>query len=547
MNCANAIVQALILENVEVLFGIPGFPIISIYDALYKTKDIKHVLTRHEHAASFMAFAYGMVTGKPGTCITIDGPGATNTATGIADAYTGSIPLVAIIGKIHSRFYGRGAVHELDSSFFKPITKQIFRLSEPSEIFTTIHQAYTTANSGRKGPVCLEIPMEILDTEFVPQNELNASSDGDAIEQPSVADIKAAAKLLGEAKRPLILAGGGAISAGAGRELTEMAEFLGLPVAVSHMGRGAVPDDHPLALGLMRNNPTLVDFIQQSDVVIAVGFRFSQILTFNWTLKIPQKLIQLDIDPQQIGKNYPVEVKLVGDAKAVLNNLLQHLQNSRKKRRTEEYPRFKEVTEWKNLLTLPTVSDSVPIKPLGLIRTIRDCLDRDAIIATDVGNSFFWLLFFMHIYEPRTLVCSSSFSAMGCGLPFAIGAKLAKPDKQVVCVTGDGGFLMNIQELATAIENKLGIPIIIMNDSGYGAIRHMQESRYQQRYIAADWHSPDFVQIARGFGADGTLIAKPEEIEPALKAALHSDRPTILDVRVDGTEKLPKNRLPGKT
>lgn len=547
MRSANAIVQALLREKVEVIFGMPGFSTVLLYDVLYHTKEIRHVLTRHEHAASFMAYAYGMATGRPGTCLVIDGPGATNIATGLADAYTGSIPLVAIIGKIPSNHFGKGAVHELDSAFFKPITKEIFRISEPGEIFTTVHKAYTTAATGRKGPVCLEVPMDILTMEIDPEKVGGATGGGEDIQQATVSDIKTAAKLIKEAEKPLILAGGGALSAGASQELTELAEFLGVPVAVSHMGRGIIPDDHPLALGFLRNNPTLVNFIQHSDVVIAVGFRFSQILTFNWTLKIPRRLIQIDVDPKQIGKNYPVEVGIVGDAKRELRNLLDCLKNEVKKRKTEEYPRFGEVSEWKKLLTISRVPDSVPIKPLRLIKVIRDCLKRDAILAADVGNAFFWALFFMEIYHPRTLLCSSSFSAMGCGLPFAIGAKLAKPDKQVVCLTGDGGFLMNSQELATAVENNLAIPIIIMNDSGYGAIRHIQDRAYQGRYIASNWVSPDFVQIASGFGVDGTLITKPEDIEPSLRAALKSDKPTILEVRVDGTEKLPQNRLPSKT
>ena len=545
MRSANAVVHALLKEKVEVVFGIPGFPTIALYDVLYHSKGIRHVLTRHEQAASFMAYAYGMVTGKPGTCLAIDGPGATNMATGIADAHTGSLPLVAIIGKIPSCNFGKGAVHELDSAFFKPITKEIFHIAEPNEIVSTIHKAYTTAATGRKGPVCVEIPMDIFTMEVSPGKvDGNAGGEED-VNHTTVSEIKVAARLLSEAEKPLILAGGGALSAGASQELTELAEFLGIPVAVSHMGRGIIPDDHPLALGLLRNNPTLVDFTQQSDVIIAVGFRFSQILTFNWTLKIPRKLIQIDVDPKQIGKNYPVEVGIVGDAKTELRNLIECLKNKIRKRTTEEYPRFREVTEWKRLLTIRSVSNSVPIKQLRLIKGIRDCLERDALIATDVGNAFFWTLFFMEIYHPRTLVCSSSFSAMGCGLPLAIGAKIAEPDKQVVCVTGDGGFLMNSQELATAVENNLALPIVIVNDRGYGAIRHIQDHAYQGRHIASNWVSPDFVQIANGFGAEGMLITKPEDIEPSLRDALKSDKPTVLDVRVDGMDKLPQNRLPG--
>jgi acetolactate synthase-1/2/3 large subunit len=239
-----------------------------------------------------------------------------------------------------------------------------------------------------------------------------------------------------------------------------------------------------------------------------------------------------------------VEIGIVGDARTVLRNLLDSLKSEVLKRKVEEYPRLEEIREWKKLLTIYRVSDTIPIKPLRLVKEIRDCLDRDAIIATDVGNSFFWALFFLEIYHPRTLLCSSSFSTMGCGLPLAIGAKLTEPEKQVICLIGDGGFLMNNQELATAVENKLAIPIVIMNDSGYGAIRHIQDRICQSRYIASNYASPDFVQMARAFGAEGTLITKPQEIGSALRAALKSDRTTILDVRVDGTEKLPQSRLP---
>ena len=546
MKSANAIVQALLQENVEVLFGIPSFLTIPIYDVLYHTKEIRHVLVRHEQAASFMAYAYGMVTGKPGTVLIMDGPAATNIMTGMADAYTGSIPLVAIIGKIHSNYFGKGAAHELDSTLFKPITKEIIHVSEPGEIFPAIHKAYAIAVAGRKGPVCLEIPTDLMNMEVSPEERGKAPERRDDIQEGAAPDIKKAAKLLASAKKPLLLAGGGAIASGASQELIELAEFLGIPVAVSHMGRGVIPDDHHLALGLFRNNPILVNFIQQSDVVLAVGFKFSQISTFSWTLKVPQKLIHIDVDPRQIGKNYPAEIPIVGDAKQALRSLLDAVKNEVKKRKPEEYPRLGEVTEWKNLLPLRIVPEDIPIKPLRLIKGIRNCLDRDAIVATDVGNSFFWALFFLEMYLPRTLLCSSSFSTMGCGLPIAIGAKLTKPEKQVMCLTGDGGFLMNNQELATAIENKLAIPIVIMNDSGYGAIRHIQDRICQGRYIASSYVSPDFVLMARAFGVEGILITKPEEIEPALRAALKSDRPTILDVRVDGTEKLPQNRLPSE-
>ena len=546
MKSANAIVQALLQENVEVLFGIPSFLTIPIYDVLYHTKEIRHVLVRHEQAASFMAYAYGMVTGKPGTVLIMDGPAATNIMTGMADAYTGSIPLVAIIGKIHSNYFGKGAAHELDSTLFKPITKEIIHVSEPGEIFPAIHKAYAIAVAGRKGPVCLEIPTDLMNMEVSPEERGKAPERRDDIQEGSAPDIKKAAKLLASAKKPLLLAGGGAIASEASQELIELAEFLGIPVAVSHMGRGVIPDDHHLALGLFRNNPILVNFIQQSDVVLAVGFKFSQISTFSWTLKVPQKLIHIDVDPRQIGKNYPAEIPIVGDAKQALRSLLDAVKNEVKKRKPEEYPRLGEVTEWKNLLPLRIVPEDIPIKPLRLIKGIRNCLDRDAIVATDVGNSFFWALFFLEMYLPRTLLGSSSFSTMGCGLPIAIGAKLAKPEKQVMCLTGDGGFLMNNQELATAIENKLAIPIVIMNDSGYGAIRHIQDRICQGRYIASSYVSPDFVLMARAFGVEGILITKPEEIEPALRAALKSDRPTILDVRVDGTEKLPQNRLPSE-
>jgi acetolactate synthase-1/2/3 large subunit len=546
MKSADAIVQALLEENVKVIFGIPGFLTINLYDVLYNTNKIRHVLVRHEHAAAFMAYGYGMVTGTPGTCFVIDGPGVTNMTTGIADANTASLPMVVIVGKIPGGHFGRGAAHELDSTFLKPITKKIIRISEPNEIATAVHEAYTTAASGKKGPVCLEIPVDLMAMNMPPEQvdrELDSRED---LSQIPESDIRAAAKLLTEAKQPIILAGGGAMRAGANQELTQLAELLGIPVVVSHMARGVIPDDHPLALGLIKNNPTLVDFIQQSDVVLAVGLKFSQVLTFNWTLKIPPKLIQIDIDSKQIGKNYPVATGIAGDAKVALRQLLDCLGNEVQKRRTEAYPRFSQVTKWKKLIKIGKVSECIPIKPLRLIKSMRDCLDRDAIITTDVGNSFFWALFFMEIYQPQTLLCSSSYSAMGCGLPLAIGAKIAEPEKQVVCLTGDGGFLMNDQELATAVENKLAIPIVIMNDSGYGAIRHIQDRLYNGRHMASNWVSPEFVQIGKGFGADAALIEKPDDIEPALRAALNADKPTVLDVRVDGSEKLPRNRLPSE-
>jgi len=547
MKSADAIINALLEENVKVIFGIPGFPIIPLYDVFSHNREIRHVLARHEQAASFMAYAYGMVTGKPGTCLVIDGPGATNISTGIADAHAGSIPLVALIGKIPGSHSAKGAVHELDAAFFKPITKEIFRITAPDKIASTIHEAYTTASTGRKGPVCVEIPMDLFTMEAPPE-KVDGKTRGQAdVNRTIASESKSASELLSRARKPLMLAGGGVLAAEASQELIELAEYLGMPVAVSHMGRGSIPDDHPLALGLLRNNPTLIDIVQDSDVVIAAGFKFSQILTFNWTLKIPRALIQIDINPRQLGRNYPVEVGIAGDAKTELRNIIGCLQQGSTKKGIEDYPRLNEISAWKELITMRTVPDSVPIKPLRVIQGLRNCLARDALVATDVGNAFFWMLFFLEMYHPRTLICSSSFSAMGCGLPFAIGAKLAEPGRQVVCVTGDGGFLMNNQELATAVENNLTLPIVILNDSGYGAIRHIQERACGGRYVASNWKSPDLVQIAKGFGADGTLITKPQDIEPSLRAALAANKPAILDIRVDGEEKLPRNRLPSET
>ncbi len=326
------------------------------------------------------------------------------------------------------------------------------------------------------------------------------------------------------------------------KELVRLAEDLGAPVLVSRLAKGLLPEDHDLALGAVRNDAILVDLVENADVALALGFRFSETATLNWKLKFPQELIQVDSDPSEIGKNYPATLGVVCDEAVFLHELSIEVKR-RSTGRQVEGKTWRETamdakTAMKRRIRPMMDSDAKPIHPLRVIKEIRDCLHRDAVVATDPGSNQIWALYFFSVFEPNSFITSSDFASMGSGLPFAIAAKIAEPNRQVLCIAGDGGFLMNCQELATAVQYKLPVVVALFNDSGFGALRHIQDLRYSGRRIAVDWKSPDFVGLARSFGALGKSITDPNQIRPSLKEALDSRLPYVLDIQIDPDAKI---------
>lgn len=534
---ADLLVKAWIENGVEVVFGMPGTVTLPLYDALYGCSKIRHVLVRHEHAAAFMANAYGRVTGRPGTCLVVPGPGATNASTGVADAFVASAPMVLLSGGIDTRSIGKGAMHEMDlDTFFTPITKARFNVQDGCKIRQVISGAYRLARQDRPGPVYVSIPVDVLCQDVVkpilrqlpPRSRQGKIQDGDIHRTVDV--------LLGS-HRPIILVGEGLAPRLVQKELVRLAEDLDAPVLVSRLAKGSLPENYDLALGAVRNDPILVALVESADVALALGFRFSETASLDWELKFPQKLIQVDSDQLEIGKNYPVILGVVGDEAVFLRELLIEIKKRSSSQMVEGKTWRETVMKAKAVMERrlrPMMnSNAKPIHPLRVIKEIRGCLSRDAIVTTDPGSNQIWALYFFSVFKPNSFITSSDFASMGSGLPFAVAAKIAEPDRQVLCITGDGGFLMNCQELATAVQDRLPIVVAIFNDSGFGAIRHAQDLRYSGRRIGVDWTTPDFVELAKSFGAVGRCITEPDLVKPSLEEALGSRLPCVLDFRID--------------
>jgi len=539
---AELLVKALVENGVDVVFGMPGNITLPLYDALYRCERIRHVLVRHEHAAAFMANAYGRVTGKPGTCLVVPGPGATNASTGVADAFVASAPMVLVSGEVDSRNVGKGAVHEMDlDTFFTPITKARFQVRDGREIREVVSEAYRLAGQDRPGPVHLSLSLNVLcqDVGESSSERSNPPPRGGGIRSK---DIRRAADILCGSYCPIILVGEGIAPRLVQEELVELAEVLEAPVLVSRLAKGSLPEDHRLALGAVRNDPSLIDLVESADAALALGYRFSETASLNWGLRFPDRMIQVDSDRSEIGKNYDVLLGVVCDEAAFLHKLLAEVNRCSRDGGVERKDWRRKIGEAKAVIesrVQPLMHSSTkPIHPLRLIHEIRDSLAPDAIVTTDPGNTQIWALYFFPVFRPRSFVTSSDFASMGSGLPFAIAAKIAEPDRQVLCITGDGGFLMNCQELATAVENRLPIVVAIFNDSGFGAIRHAQDLRYSGRRIAVDWVSPDYVKLAESFGAVGKLVTEPELVKPSIEEALGSSLPYVLDFRIDPDAKI---------
>jgi acetolactate synthase-1/2/3 large subunit len=542
---AQAVVTSLRNEGVKYVFGIPGGPILPLYDALYEASSPKHILVRHEEAAAFMADAYARVTGRPQVCVGTMGPGAANLLIGVACAFSDSIPLIAITGNVSTAFEGRGLQQEMDHvRVFTPVTKRSIKVHRMERIPETLQMAFRVATTGRPGPVLIDVPIDVLsrkaEVDFVEPSKARPTSRrlyGDPEE------IRRAAQLLVDAERRIILAGGGVIISNASTKLTTLAETLNSLVVTSYNGRGAIPEDHSLFLGRAGSGaPTVFDeVIREADVVLAVGYRFTDVSTNNWSFPSGDaEIIHVDIDPCEIGRIVPVEVGVVGDAKAVLSELLQAVGSRLVKMRRqrgwiEDAFRRKEV--WETRMMEKMTSDAVPIKPHRVMKELREVLDRNAILATSAGSNKMFAASLFRIYEPRTWIHSGGSTPMGAAFCHALGAKFAAPDRQVVAVCGDGGFQMVCQELVTAVENDLNVVTCILNDQKLGLIRHQQQKQYGGRVIATEFRrTPDFVKLAEAFGATGIRVEKPQELKPSLKHALQADTPVVIDIVIDGEE-----------
>jgi len=537
---AQIFVESLVKENVEIAFGIPGGALLPIFDVLYEAP-IRFILTRHEQGAAHMADGYARATGKVGVCIATSGPGATNLTTGLATANMDSVPIVAFTGQVATHLVGNDAFQEADTTgVTRSITKHNYLVKDVRELARTIKEAFYIARTGRPGPVLIDLPVDVqrASYEFVYPREVDIRSYKPKYEgHPQ--QIKKAVDIIKVSERPIIYAGGGVIISGASGELRELAEITQIPVTLTLMGMGAFPADSDLFLGMLGMHGTYYanHAMQNSDLIIAVGARFDDRITGRLDTFAPKaKVIHIDIDPTSISKNVEVDIPIVGDAKTVLkeiNRLLGKFGPGNLERRKKWH---KQISEWKKENPLTYTRDD-KLRPQFVVEKIWEVTKGKAIITTEVGQNQMWAQQFYKYNYPRQFITSGGLGTMGFGFPAAIGAKLGKPEKIVFDIAGDGSFQMNIQEMATAVKNKVGIKVAILNNGYLGMVRQWQQLFYKKRYSGTDLSpSPDFVKIAEAYGASGMGVSEKGEVEDALKKAISIDGPVILDFLVEREE-----------
>jgi acetolactate synthase I/II/III large subunit len=534
MTGAQILIECLKREGVEVMFGYPGGQVLPIFDKLYDS-DIRFILTRHEQGAAHAADGYARATGKPGVCLATSGPGATNLTTGIANAYMDSIPMVAITGQVKSFLIGNDAFQEADvTGITRPITKHNYLVKDAKDLARTVREAFYIASSGRPGPVLIDIPSDIQmqDIEFVwPETVEMRSYKPTYFGHPG--QIKKAAKLITDSKKPVIYAGGGVISSGANLLLREFAEKIQAPVTTTLMGMGGFPDTHKLSLQMLGMHGTAYanHATMEADLIISVGARFDDRVTGRLdAFAKGAKVIHIDIDPSSISKNVKVDVPIVGDAKNTLGELLEQI-----KKAPDTSDWLKTIDGWKKKYPMRYKGDE-KLRPQYVIEQLYELTKGDAIITTEVGQNQMWAAQWYKYTIPRTFISSGGLGTMGFGFPAAMGAKIGRPDKQVIDIAGDGSIQMNIQELATCVCNKINVKVVILNNGYLGMVRQWQELFYKRRYSHVCISSPDFVKLADSYGAVGMEVTKKQDVRQALEKALAIDNTVFIDFRVEQEE-----------
>ncbi|MDA8082639.1 MAG: biosynthetic-type acetolactate synthase large subunit [Nitrospiraceae bacterium] len=543
---AEIFIECLKKEGVKHMFGYPGGVVLNIFDRLHDEKDLQLILTRHEQGAVHAADGYARATGKPGVVLVTSGPGATNTVTGIATAYMDSIPMVIFTGQVPTLLIGNDAFQEADIvGITRPCTKHNFLVKDVEDLAQVIKEAFHIAMAGRPGPVLIDLPKDVTThkAEFVYPESVKLRSYNPTYEGNKYM-IKQAAEMVAHAKRPVIVAGGGVVLSGASKELKEFAEYADLPVTMTLMGLGGFPGSHRLSLGMLGMHGTFYanKSIQESDLLIAIGMRFDDRVTGKIDAFAPHaKIIHIDIDPTSIRKNVRVDIPIVGDVKKVLTVLNKVMKEEVKEQWVEVRKAWaKQLDAWRKERPMTYDRDSEVIKPQYVVEKIYELTKGDAIIATEVGQNQMWAAQFFKYDKPRTWLSSGGLGTMGYGFPAAIGAQLAFPNKLVIDIAGDGSIQMNIQELATAVINKLPVKVAILNNRYLGMVRQWQELFFQERYAHTklDDTVPDFVKIAEAYNAVGLRATKKSEVEPVLKEAFSIKRPVFMDFVTDWHEKV---------
>jgi thiamine pyrophosphate-dependent acetolactate synthase large subunit-like protein len=540
---AQVVIATLRAYNVDTIFGIPGVHTLPLYDAIQQEQGLRHILARHEQGAGFMADGYARISGRPGVVCTITGPGVTNVATPIADAYADSIPLLVISTSLPraSKGHFRGELHGLknQSGMMEALTGWTRAVEYVEEIPSALHDAFRVMRSGRPRGAYLEIPLDLLES----QAEIDISSPtllSDELPRPSQAAIMAAAQMLGEAHHPLIIAGAGVTFAQANEQLARLAELLQAPVLLGGKSHDVLPTDHSLVIPTRGYAPReLQPLVESSDVVLVVGSnrgaqrtnvtaleggKLRTLRTNDLGLPLPSQLIHIDIDPTEIGHNYPAKVGIAADARLALDALLAELSNYaiNAMSRTDESAQIKQALRNRTRRTYGEAA--------SLLDGLREGLPRNGIVVADMTMLGYASAQYLPVYEPRTFIHPSELCAIGCGLPLALGAQIAAPGRPVVALCGDGGVLLNVGELATAVQEQLPVVTVIFNDATYTAVKSDQHRRFGSRYIATDLIAPDYVALAQAFHAKGMRADGPEELHDAISTAIHNPGPTVIEV-----------------
>jgi acetolactate synthase-1/2/3 large subunit len=553
MTGAQALIKSLENEGVEVMFGYPGGQIMPVYDVLLDSK-IRHILTRHEQGAAHAADGYARATGKVGVCMTTSGPGATNLVTGLATAAMDSSPVVAITGQVATHVIGTDAFQEADTTGITlPVVKHNYLVKDPREMAEVVQEAFLIASTGRRGTVLIDVPADVSRTEFdYKKPERIAKLPGYKPTTTGHArQIKEAARRMLASKRPVIYAGGGVIAAEASGGLRELARLLDFPVTTTLMGKGAFPETHRLSLGMLGMHGTsYANYVMmEADLIIAVGARFDDRITGRLDTFAPHaRKIHIDIDPAEIGKNVPVDVPIVGDAKKVLKDLIATLKPQLGEGRGSVLaPWHQQIRAWKKQYPL-VVPKGGSLKPQFVVDRIYRVTKGDAIVVTDVGQHQMWAAQFYKSTKPRHFISSGGLGTMGFGLPASIGVKVGVPGATVINIAGDGSIQMNSQELATAVLNEVAVVIAVINNGWLGMVRQWQELFYDRRYSHTHLRrgeSPDFVKLVEAYGGEGTRVIDEEQVEPALRRGLETKGPFLIDFVVEPEENVFPMVAPG--
>ncbi len=544
---AEILIECLKKEGVKHVFGYPGGVVLNIFDVLYDEKALELILTRHEQGAIHAADGYARVSGKVGVAIVTSGPGATNTVTGIATAAMDSIPLVVFSGQVPTMLIGNDAFQEADIvGITRPCTKHNFLVNDVKDLAKTIREAFHIASTGRPGPVLIDLPKDVTAgmTEFNWPKQVQIRSYNPTYHGNKWM-TKQAAQMILKSKKPVIMAGGGAIISGAAKEVKELAELAKIPVTMTLMGLGSFPGSHKLSMGMLGMHGTYYanKAVQNADLLIGIGVRFDDRVTGRTADFAPHaKIMQIDIDPTSIRKNVRVDLPVVGDVKNVLKDTLKILKEQKGQWGAVRTSWLKQIDKWKKERPLSYRTEKNVIKPEFVVEQIYEITKGNAIICTEVGQNQMWAAQFYKYDKPRKWLSSGGLGTMGYGFPAAIGAQIACPDQLVFDIAGDGSIQMNIQELATAVINKLPVKVAILNNGVLGMVRQWQELFFKERYshVHLDTDTvPDFVKVAEAYGAVGLRATKPSEVMPVLKEALKiKKQPVFMDFVVDWKEKV---------